>query len=325
MSIKNFPGKLKAMAEKLGFGDSDIEIYLRQLAQDAGIEYRVVAHWVEKEDLGLRGDTATKFYAYFLDKLGRKFDGYLTRCSLEQFRDALDLPGQAKGCNVESFVGIYQVIRPHCARNGRYVLEAMEIARDGAGFKTYFYSYRQPERRFMYEGAGLGSIRYYFSMMSRQHEEAAGFSSFRCVSFYVSETEFNLSLSGVMLRGTSGNAMQKSVAGIPFIAIKLSSARSLREVDPVRLENSSKKADVLNRLQRDGHLLLGSIERAWNEDLTAYCEKLFQYPALKAAFETRHSQIIFTVPQNDLRDIDELSEEQWCTLSAGLNPPPTSH
>ncbi len=324
MIIKNIREKFEALAERLNVSVLGL---VHMIADDTEIELRIVQHWLDKPDMELRKPNPDLLKAFCRDHISDfVFDADAANCTIEDFRRrlGLQLAGDPHGDQLtgpgaaDHLVGLYQVIRPHCGTRMTYVLEAMEIERYAGGLRTLFFSHNLPDAGHMYEGHAEASTRYYFSLVSRRHEQLPQERSYRCISFHMGDGQYDICLSGVMLRGMSGASTKKEAVGLPFFAIRLPDAESLRQAQPERLNAANKRADPLYRLNGGGHILVGTVEQTWYPDLFDFCGGVFDNERVADAVKNRHGLVIYTVQQHDLKRNGDLCAERWQGLASAV-------
>ena len=227
---------------------------------------------------------------------------------------------------VKHLLGTYQILRPHTGSEHCYVLEPMSIEIDNARPTNMFYSHNHLGREYLYKGKSNTAERYYFSLMTRQHEHVKSMESYRCVAFNIGEGMWESCLSGLMLRGVTGEGAAKRAVAVPFLALRSGEKDSLVEPNWLLLD-AAPGADRVYRLAPKSHVLIGEIRARWYPKLFAICDSIFkQIGDLKAGLFPTNRMVLNTLAPSNLRDIAELNFKDWARVvdSLPISPGPAA-
>jgi len=310
MTFSCMPAKLEHLAQCAGFISADA--FAETLCIETGIQRGVVMHWFKKENVTLRATLSPLID--FLKARGITLERSDFKLPLDQFESKIvrssqgHTPMNTTHDNPDYLLGRYQIIRPHVSSNKTYILEAMEIECAEGCYNHLFLSHNQPDKAFLYEGKGYDEPRYYFAMLSRQHEDFPARHSHRCVLFHTEE-KYGACLSGVMLRGVHGGFDGKEAAAVPFIALKIPGAESLRNTASAPVPSAVAIEKPLSRLHSDGHILLGEVREREYKPIFDLCREIFTDVNFVRA--TQRDLVLRTVPPGVLKEMDSTNEPAW--------------
>jgi hypothetical protein len=190
--------------------------------------------------------------------------------------------------------GAYQIIRPYTSKSDRYVLEALSINiyADGPNEAMVMYSHTQPKREYLYAGSISINNKYCFGSLSRQHEDFESLRTPRSVVMYISEPE--ACVSGIMLRGVSGNTTIRTAIAVPFIAI-----RSPYDMNILRTANVTKLRRDLYQLERG--LIVGEISNTERNAAFQFCDAIFE--KMKPLIHNINGFVLQTIEPKTLCDL----------------------
>jgi hypothetical protein len=219
---------------------------------------------------------------------------------------SLDLNDIDISKKLSKFLGAYQLIRPHSADSNVFILEAMEILMNSSSVKCLMYSHNNPQVDYLFDGDIYIADRYYFSLLIRKHEEPGAKRAFRSITFFVGAGASREFISGLMLRGVTGGSGDQAVA-VPFIAIHSDETPKMQNPDFAVI-----KKDTMHCLQKDGHILIGSLHKSDNDPLFKLCNNIFtKIQELENGLLNKSKNVMRTIRPADLKRIKELGLLQW--------------
>jgi hypothetical protein len=174
--------------------------------------------------------------------------------------------------NAVSLSGTYQLLRPSATSAGsnRYVLEVMSIdALSGNLDETLFmYSHTQPSRDYLYSGSIEMNYKYCFGLMKRPHEHIDDIYSIRSIVLYSASNKE--CLSGILLRGVTGQHGAKMAIAAPFVAIK-------SDFSPNAIKTCAIREFIPLIYLLNDSLLLGEVKRdsLLTNDIFLFCDNIF--------------------------------------------------
>jgi hypothetical protein len=214
----------------------------------------------------------------------------------------------------EAFLTSYQILRPFQNDPSSYAAEVLEISSGDRGIVSSMYSHNFTHSEELYEGRASIAKRYYFSMLSRPHEDGSANSAFRCITFFISDelkgrnTDF---LFGLMLRGVSGkkaDAKDYAVA-VPFLAIPQESQFSLAKMATIDLRPDDDENKIY-RLHKNGPILVGLISKLTSEILYEFCRGIFEDTRLREALFEGSPLVLHTIARNKIKHLN-ISAKSW--------------
>ena len=215
------------------------------------------------------------------------------------------------------FAGVYQVVRPHAFHTDRYVLEALEIAIADGQCTIRTFSHTGSRLEYLYEGEGHFANRYCSAIMHRQHEKHAGGVAFRCIMLYLGALADPKRISGVILRGVSGEAGSDQPLGVPFIALRIPDSPPLNEAD-----FTQGREDDFLRVHRNGSIVVGlamtmapDVEQSNTEAIYRWCHAIYQQLRnIEHCIKCSNDIVIHSIAPSELNRIRSLDHKVWRPL-----------
>jgi hypothetical protein len=308
-----FPEKLEILC---ALARIDETILKADLAK-AGIRRSISKNWFTTESPEIRAGYRKKFVEYWPREHSIPFEHVFFSMPLDDFRR--ELKGKAvvlkpkhggppRAAGMDRFKGNYQLVRPHTFDPEKYVLEPLQITVEEGEVTNFMYSHNNaPDKKYLYKGSGHFSSRYYSSLLVREHEVWQDQGAFRCITIYSGPRTHPDRLSGLMLRGVSGEVGGDQAVAVPFIALKTSEESDLTAPDFVRGGR-----DGIYRVHRDGYVMVGVIDKKNSKDLFEWCDSVFAaLKELRRGFRYDNDIVLHTVAPSDLISVDQLASARW--------------
>ncbi len=321
IKYEHMRAKIRCLCAHVGY---DEDQFVTLIVAETGLRASVVRHWLEDETLSLR-KSRFKFLNFWhsrnipidLTDFGSSleaFQGKLARLKTPSPpRNPWSSPPPQTAVDALELAGRYQIIRPHAVYNNAYVLEALEIEFNDGQYTTLSFSHHRVDNTYLYEGHGFAEKRYFYTLMSRRHEEFEGYQSHRALSFHIEEPRLKSCISGVMLRGVAGKAGREAIA-LPFIAMRVKACTSLRQIEPQQLPlpfADDLQTESLTRLHPQSYILVGLVRTGSCRSLYDICHGIFDDKDFKTATCKSNGMALWTVPKGTLQDIQVIGEKRW--------------
>jgi hypothetical protein len=177
------------------------------------------------------------------------------------------------------------------------------------------YSHNRPERRYMYRGPLLLADRYGHSLLSRLEDNNSK-AAYRCIMFYIGDNSLEYCVSGLMLRGVSGqNFGGTQAVCVPFVAIHVSNDDILDSPQFTEIRRRT-----LYSLHPNASVLIGHVRNERGGPLFTLCDSIFSHlkRIKNGLFYQNNSIILRTVAPDELIQIDELEPEIWSAAISSL-------
>ena len=292
------------------------EKVISDLYRKKGLRPTRTRTWFETDSPVIRSPYRDRFVEYWQVERKINFTHACFSMSLADFNRHFDRPDETANNHgpigiegITRFAGVYQILRPHTFLADRFILEAYELGvRNNKIFNRMYSHSNGPQPKYLYEGEGHAGGRYYSSLLIRPHEVLEGQGAFRCLTLFTGSTALDDCLSGLMLRGVSGNRGGRQAVALPLIALRIPNGASLSEPDFVSFGRPGP-----HRVHRDGYLMLGDIgSRPRYKALYDWCNSIMQsMRSLKDGVISGNDIVLHTVTPSDLSEIEGLDFKSW--------------
>jgi len=224
---------------------------------------------------------------------------------------APDAPSDTNTNSLSEFCGLYQVLRPHGFHLDRYVLEPLEILFESGTCNIRTYSHAGAKPEYLYRGEGRFANRYCSALLERKHHRHAGGLAFRTIMLYVGAQATPQRISGVIMRGVSGEAGPDQPLSMPIIALKIPNAPSLEAVEFQR-----GRTDDFHRIHRNSPLVVGVASNAQaTVEIFEWCHTIYQkLREMTHCIKSVNDIVIHSIAPSNMALVEELSSEHWTQL-----------
>lgn len=289
---------------------------------------RVPVEWLDtKGTHTLRDPSPVRLIDYWMNRHVPLQAGFFAY-EREHFRESIGLSPMAYIYTVpdswRSLAGIYQIIRPHAVTKASYVCEVMEIEIRENIVTTLFYSNDHVNEKYMYQGIAHPAERYYFSLMSRPHENVEGRRAYRAISLYVGEGRYDGCLTGLMVKGMRGIQTGKELTALPLIALPMHHDGSLRKLDIVPVHKPDRYAEQLYFVHSASNALIGDVAKKTYPKIFNWINKIFADEAVADSIK-KPMQAVYSIPPGILKENEAVSAKKWEDLMKGLRRAPVTN